>query len=165
MLLQPFEETVALPPAKSDAQTEPSIDLLFTAERAWLVRTCAMLIRNADAAEDLAQETLLEAWRHQEKLYDRGSEQHEERRRWLGAIAHNVCLRWLREENHERAHRILPLPGGSDAPSFAAQEQDEWGLEHVAAPDHYGVELEFERTELPTLGASHPKRSFHVPIY
>jgi RNA polymerase sigma factor (sigma-70 family) len=138
---------LAFVPAKSDAQTEPSIDILFTAERAWLVRKCAMLIRNADAAEDLAQETLLEAWRRQDKLYDRGSEHREECRRWLGAIAHNVCLRWLRKDNHERAHRILPL----DATSSAAQEQDEWGLEQFVAPDHYGVELEFERTELSAL--------------
>ena len=84
MLSQPFEEIVALPPTKPDAQTEPSMDILLTAERAWLVRKCAVLIRNADAAEDLAQETLLEAWRHQDKLHDRGREQREERRRWLG---------------------------------------------------------------------------------
>ncbi|GLV54245.1 hypothetical protein KDH_10930 [Dictyobacter sp. S3.2.2.5] len=151
MLLQPFEEIVALPPVQSDAQTGFSIAIFFTAERPWLVRKCAILTRNADAAEDLAQETLLEAWRHRDKVYDRENEQREERRRWLGAIAHNVCLRWLREDNHERAHRILPLPGGAGDTSSNGEEQDESSLELLATPDHYGVELEFERTELSAL--------------
>jgi RNA polymerase sigma-70 factor (ECF subfamily) len=35
-------------------------------ERARLVRLCATIIGNSEAAEDLAQETLLEAWRHLE---------------------------------------------------------------------------------------------------
>jgi DNA-directed RNA polymerase specialized sigma24 family protein len=33
-------------------------------ERARLVRLCARLTGNIDVAEDLAQETLFEAWRH-----------------------------------------------------------------------------------------------------
>jgi RNA polymerase sigma factor (sigma-70 family) len=61
------------------------------AERARLVRLCAVLSGDGEAAEDLAQETLLEAWRHRHKVTDvRGAD------RWLTAIARNVCLRWGR---------------------------------------------------------------------
>jgi RNA polymerase sigma factor (sigma-70 family) len=68
-------------------------------ERARLVRLCAALSGDRDAAEDLAQETLLEAWRQRHKLTDvRGAD------RWLAAIARNVCLRWGRTRGR------LPLP-------------------------------------------------------
>ena len=38
--------------------------------RTRLVRLCAMISGDAAAAEDLAQETLLEAWRNAHKLHD-----------------------------------------------------------------------------------------------
>jgi len=69
------------------------------AERARLVRLCALLSGDREVAEDLAQETLLEAWRHRHRLSDpRGAD------RWLTAIARNVCLRWGRTQGN------LPLP-------------------------------------------------------
>lgn len=69
------------------------------AERARLVRLCAVLSGDREAAEDLAQETLLEAWRHRHKLTDvHGAD------RWLTAIARNVCLRW------GRTRGSLPVP-------------------------------------------------------
>ena len=61
MVLPPYEETVILPPTKSETQNGHSLDTRFMDERAWLVQKCAGIVRNADAAEDLAQETLLEA--------------------------------------------------------------------------------------------------------
>jgi RNA polymerase sigma-70 factor (ECF subfamily) len=68
-------------------------------ERARLVRLCAVLSGDGEAAEDLAQETLLEAWRHRHKVTDeRGAD------RWLAAIARNVCLRWGRTRGR------LPVP-------------------------------------------------------
>jgi RNA polymerase sigma-70 factor (ECF subfamily) len=68
-------------------------------ERARLVRLCAAISGDREVAEDLAQETLLEAWRHRHKLTDaHGAD------RWLAAIARNVCLRWSRTRSR------LPLP-------------------------------------------------------
>lgn len=64
-----------------------------------LVRLCAHFSGDRDAAEDLAQETLLEAWRHQDQLRD-----WQGYSAWLSAIARNVSLRWLRKYGHERAH-------------------------------------------------------------
>ena len=67
-------------------------------ERRRLVRLCSAITGDRDAAEDLAQETLLEAWRNRHKLVaDSGTE------RWLSAIARNVCLRWARRHGHEAA--------------------------------------------------------------
>jgi RNA polymerase sigma-70 factor (ECF subfamily) len=68
-------------------------------ERRRLVRLCATISGDRDAAEDLAQETLLEAWRHRHKVTDAGGSD-----RWLTAIARNVCLRWGRTRGR------LPVP-------------------------------------------------------
>lgn len=58
-------------------------------ERRRLVRLCEAISGDRDAAEDLAQETLLEAWRSRHKLADPAGAD-----RWLSAVARNVCLRW-----------------------------------------------------------------------
>src|SRR5262245_41605023 len=62
----------------------------FDGEWARLVRLCARLTGDASAAEDLAQESLVEAWRQQHKL-----QQPEGQARWLSAIARHVCRRWF----------------------------------------------------------------------
>lgn len=56
-----------------------------------LVRLCATISGDASIAEDLAQETLLEAWRISDRLTDADGID-----RWLAAIARNVCRRWAR---------------------------------------------------------------------
>ena len=61
------------------------------AQRARLVRLCAAVVGDASAAEDLAQETLLTAWRLRHRLTDPDGADS-----WLNAIARNVCRRWLR---------------------------------------------------------------------
>ena len=61
-----------------------------------LVGFCASVSGDRAAAEDLAQETLLEAWRNVHKLHDPAGAD-----RWLAAIARNVCKRWLRRRTQE----------------------------------------------------------------
>ncbi len=68
-------------------------------QRARLVRLCAAIVGDPSVAEDLAQETLLEAWRLQHRLTDPSGAD-----AWAGAIARNVCRRWL------RARGTLPVP-------------------------------------------------------
>ena len=68
-------------------------------ERDRIVRFCTRYTGSADAAEDLAQETLIEAWRHAERLRALDGIGF-----WLTAIARNVCRRW-----RERQQRPLVL--------------------------------------------------------
>lgn len=79
-----------MPPARVEAWSG--------AERRRLVGLCAAITRDREAAEDLAQETLLEAWRSDHKVYDPSG-----RDRWLAAIARNVCLRFGRRRGRELA--------------------------------------------------------------
>ena len=65
-------------------------------ERRRLVRLCAAITGDHSVAEDLAQETLLEAWRHRDRLREPSGAD-----RWLSAIARNVCHRWARRRGRD----------------------------------------------------------------
>ena len=123
----------------SSSGTNRVIEAVIADERLRLVRFCAHLTGHADVAEDLAQETLLEAWRNQQKLDEQPDR--EGWAKWLSAIARNVCMRWLR--NHSRDLTRLA--------SFR-QYQDETALsiEDMAADDA-DIEIELERDELAQL--------------
>jgi RNA polymerase sigma factor (sigma-70 family) len=95
-------------------------------ERSRIVGLCATLTGNVDVAEDLAQETMLEAWRSLERLQDSTLFT-----RWLSGIARNVCLRWLRKQGR-------PLADPQQLP----QEQ---------LIDDFDLAVELERKELVEL--------------
>ncbi len=103
-------------------------------ERAQLVRFCAAMSGSVEVAEDLTQETLLEAWRHEQALRDPSR-----RSQWLMGIARNVYLRWQRKQGREAAH--------SYQRENVQQGQDERELEQLFV-DGYDIELELERKEL-----------------
>lgn len=105
-------------------------------ERSRLVRLCGALTGDQDAAEDLAQETLLEAIRCRHLL--RRTEAQSE---WLTGIARNVCMRWRQRKAQERNR--LPRVEAQGWP--ASQSLDE------AVQDDFGVEVELERRELVEL--------------
>jgi RNA polymerase sigma factor (sigma-70 family) len=101
-------------------------------ERTRLVRFCARRTGDADVAEDLAQETLIEAWRHADRLADPAA-----RERWLFGIARNVCRRWERTRGREAAHRTAitgcdgtvdpdldELPAGGDDPVLELEREE-----------------------------------------
>lgn len=72
----------------------------LTVDRPRLVRSCLALTGDVDAAEDVAQETLYEAWRHLHQVHDpTGME------RWLQAIARDVCRRWAERRGRELGAR------------------------------------------------------------
>jgi len=96
-------------------------DLWRESERHRLVRLCAAISGDRGAAEDLAQETLLEAWRNVGKLHDPAGAD-----RWLSAIARNVCRRWARRHGRE-----LVAVAATDAEPAAADR----GLEDVGIGD------------------------------
>src|SRR5581483_9956103 len=63
-----------------------------------LARTQGVAI---DAADDVVQETLLEAWRHLDRLHTpQGIDT------WLNQICVYVCLRWLRAQNRTNTRQI-----------------------------------------------------------
>lgn len=119
--------------------TESSGYLPIIEERAQLVRYCTALSGDRDVAEDLVQETLLEAWRHENALRDA-----TKRRQWLAGIARNVYLRWRRKRGRDAAHL--------QSPSTSQQEQQESlvELENWLADD-CDIEMELERKELAEL--------------
>lgn len=103
-------------------------------ERAQLVRYCSAMSGKSEVAEDLAQETLLEAWRHEQALRDPAR-----RLQWLMGIARNVYLRWQRKQGREKAHLYQRV--------IIEQGQNETGAEQLFA-DHHNIELDLERKEL-----------------
>ena len=107
----------------------------FISSQEWtrLVRLCVTLTNNRDIAEDLAQETMLEAWHHKHELRNL-----EKRTQWLSGIARNICLRWLRTKGRELAHL---------ANKETYTEQDTSTLEETLVDD-YDIEVELERKEL-----------------
>lgn len=118
----------------------------LAADRTRLIRLCARLTGDPDAAEDLAQETLLEAWRLRDRL--RQPDDAEGRVRWLAAIARNICLRWQRSHGRDRAHLISPAPSAN--PAAGAWPAAPASLEDTLAVDA-DLELELERDELADL--------------
>lgn len=112
-------------------------DFLSQEERVRLVGLCRKLTGSADAAEDLAQETLLLAWRRIE-----GLREPEKRTQWIAGIARNLSLRWLRQQGREREHTSLLTQGDDEAGATT--------LEDLLA-DEFDLEIELERRELVTL--------------
>src|SRR5579875_1314222 len=64
--------------------------------RAGLVSRARRLGVDADTAQDLAQETLFEAWRLRDRMYDANGIE-----KWVGAIFRNVYLRHLQRTGCE----------------------------------------------------------------
>ena len=113
-----------------------AFEALAAPHRPRLVRLCARLAGDPQLADDLAQETLLEAWRHRDRLHDRTGAWP-----WLAAIAANVCRRQRRRTGWDAAHRLLTRPGDPDP---AADVPAAWD-----AVEEFEVEL--ERGELAAL--------------
>jgi RNA polymerase sigma factor (sigma-70 family) len=113
-----------------------AFEAALAAERARLVRLCARITGDTDAAEDLAQETLVEAWRALGRLRDPDGLSP-----WLAAIARNICLRWARGRGRELARRAEAATG-PDGTSLALD----------AVPDgDQDLAVDLERGELADL--------------
>jgi RNA polymerase sigma factor (sigma-70 family) len=116
-----------------EEQLRLHLEALLPTERGRLVRLCASLSGSADAAEDLAQETLIEAWLHAQGLRNLNALWP-----WLFGIARNVCLRWRRGQGRHSAKL------DRFAQSHPARTASEWEAGH-------GDELILERDELSSL--------------
>jgi len=105
----------------------------FEAERPRLVRLCTQLSGNPALGDELAQETLVEAWKNSQKLTDPLGVS-----AWLSAIARNVCLRSRRNQGREIS-RIQDEVEFSDADT------------HTLARQEFDFETELDRSELLSL--------------
>ncbi|HKD76609.1 MAG TPA: RNA polymerase sigma factor, partial [Ktedonobacterales bacterium] len=81
----------------------PETSINDTDEYAWLRQYCVRLMHDDEMGADLTQETLLEAWRHRDKLVNP-----QGRRAWLAQIAHHVALR-LRRGWHKATQHLTRL--------------------------------------------------------
>jgi RNA polymerase sigma factor (sigma-70 family) len=115
---------------------ETTTTSLLSEERLRLIQFCARFTKNREIAEDLAQETLFEAWRKQHTLRDP-----QQRRSWLFGIAHNICLRWLRTYRHDAEHLIQR---NADQDLFLPDLAD-------VLADDVDIEIALERKELIAL--------------
>lgn len=115
------------------SSNEMDFETALAGERPRLVRLCAWFAGSGQAAEDLAQETLLAAWRSRDKLTSP-----DKLKPWTSAIARNVCLNWSRQAFQEQAH-VATSVDVSDEP-FEDEIRDETN-----------VEIELDRHELATL--------------
>jgi RNA polymerase sigma factor (sigma-70 family) len=125
-----------MPKLNQHPATQFQIEGVPPSEWLRLVRLCAHFTGDRDAAEDLAQETLIEAWRHQDRVYDwQGYSS------WLSAIARNLSLRWIRQRGREQAHLVT---SNDSAPDASARAED-------LPDDQDDLTVELERAELADL--------------
>ena len=112
-----------------------TFESLVAGERTNLIRFCAYLTGSPQAAEDLAQETLLTAWRRRDSITELNGLS-----RWLKAIARNVCRHWHRSQTRQSQHLFRPNQ----------YQRDEEPADSDLA-DGFDLEIELERSELITL--------------
>ncbi|MGE5464894.1 MAG: RNA polymerase sigma factor [Syntrophothermus sp.] len=78
-------------------------ETLLAAEWPRLVRLCAWFTGRPEAAEDLAQDTLVAAWKNRQQLVSP-----DKLKPWTSAIARNICLNWSRQHVPEPLEEELP---------------------------------------------------------
>jgi RNA polymerase sigma-70 factor (ECF subfamily) len=94
-----------------------AFDALVEHLRPALVARLHAIVRDAAAAEDLLQETLLRAWTRAEQWDGRGSVA-----AWLGRIATNLALNHLRTVRRRRETPLGPEDEAGPAPDAWAQD-------------------------------------------
>ena len=83
------------------AQIVSNLDTLLADARPRLLRIAELNGIPRDAADDIAQDTLVEAWRHLDNLYTPGRFS-----AWLDGICRNVCKRYARAQSAPSAHAL-----------------------------------------------------------
>lgn len=116
------------------AEHRTTFETLLADEHARLIRFCGYLTGDSQAAEDLAQETLLIAWRQRHQLTEPQGLAY-----WLTAIARNVCRHHVRTRTRRQRY-VSSLEPSTEAVSVATDPVADFDLE-----------VALERSELITL--------------
>lgn len=116
-----------------DLSQEIDFEPILFGERARLVRLCAWFAGSPEAAEDLAQETLLAAWKSREQL-----DSLDKLKPWTSAIARNVCLNWSRRYYREQNRLAYSIDSAEEALDYELR-------------DEIDLEVELDRHELARL--------------
>lgn len=136
-----FNQPPALEQPASVGTTPASVPMAITSEeRAQLIRICLRTTRDSDTAEDLVQETLLEAWRNWHKLRDVHDPQ--SRMRWFATIASHICHRWARSYGRDLRHTI---PLDTAATSGSLDDHSGWLADRLISK--YTVDADLEHAE------------------
>ena len=115
-----------------DLKETLDFETLLADERLRLVRLCAWFSGSQEAAEDLAQETLIVAWKSRSQLNSP-----EKLKPWTTSIARNICLNWSRRHYREQSRVIYSV------------DADEKPLDEIQ--DEFNLEIELDRYELARL--------------
>ncbi|GCE15427.1 RNA polymerase sigma factor [Tengunoibacter tsumagoiensis] len=114
-------------------ELDRSFAVQLDAQRAALVHLCRRLTMSVEYAEDLVQETLVEAWRCRHQLRDLQSLSP-----WLAGIARNVCHSWLRKQRRRAPY--LTISRIEDDPTETPVRN--------GMLDDFDIEIDLERKEL-----------------
>lgn len=86
----------------SHAALLADLEQVFTEARPRLLRLVRLNGMSPDIADDIVQETMMEAWRHVEKLRDP-----QRMQSWLDGICRNVCRRYQTANGTQHLHESL----------------------------------------------------------
>lgn len=116
-------------PTPLDTMLAGDVDRLFACARPRLMRLARLNGATADQAEDIAQETLLTAWRSLSHLRDTTRFDG-----WLDGICRNICHRVARQHASESAHMApLAFSFTTGAASEQADQATTTPLDDIAA--------------------------------
>jgi RNA polymerase sigma-70 factor (ECF subfamily) len=116
-----------------DWNEEIDFEAMLAGEWERLVRLCTRFAGSSEFAQDLAQETLIAAWKSQGQLHSP-----DKLKPWTAAIARNICLNWSRQQYREQNRLVSSID--SDEPSGETELADETS-----------IEIELDRHELTRL--------------
>jgi RNA polymerase sigma factor (sigma-70 family) len=115
-----------------DWKETTDFETLLAGERPRLVQLCSWFAGNLQAAEDLAQETLIAAWKSKDQLRSV-----DQLKAWTSAIARNICLNWSRKHYREQDHLVYSLDS----------DEEQWNEPR----EETSLEMELDRSELAQL--------------
>ncbi|MBV9229331.1 MAG: sigma-70 family RNA polymerase sigma factor, partial [Chloroflexi bacterium] len=118
------------------------LEEILAAARPRLLRLARMQGVAPDAIEDVVQETLVEAWRHLDKLRTP-----EHFHTWLDGICRKVCLRWFSTQKKYLLRRaVLPDPFAEKLDGLDSSSEEDFPDPQALDPAE-----ELSRRELPIL--------------